>query len=155
MYRLYCILSTVPIIMINQKQNKGKKNLGSSLSLPAHGRAGARTTPFLAALFAKQKTKFGGGKARAGKNSFLPTPFLFARPSESFSEISVGIFSEKSSDFVQETQPICKVSVSRLARGFAPRFGGRIFKQFPNEPILFRPKGESKAAIFCPKAITN
>jgi len=128
---------------------------GSSLSLPAHGRAGARATPFLAALFAKQKTKFGGGeKARAGKNSFPPTPFLFARPSE-FSEISVGIFAEKSSDFVQETQPICKVCVSRLARGFAPRFGGRIFKQFPNEPILFRPKGESKAAIFCPKAITN
>jgi len=56
---------------------------GSSLSLPAHGRAGARATPFLAALFAKQKTKFGGGgKARAGKNSFPLTPFLFARPSD-------------------------------------------------------------------------
>ena len=54
---------------------------GSSLSLPAHGRAGARTTSSLAALFAKQKTKFGGGtpvverfafttgqEARAGKN---------------------------------------------------------------------------------------
>jgi len=89
---------------------------GSSLSLPAHGRAGARATPFLAALFAKQKTKFGGGKAllrlsasdgqaRAGKNSFPPTPFLFARPSEFFSEISVGIFAEKSSDFIQEAQP--------------------------------------------------
>jgi hypothetical protein len=100
-------------------------------------------------------TKFGGGKARAGKNSFPPTPFLFARPSEFFSKVSVGIFAEKSSDFVQKSQPICKVLVSRLARGFAPRFGGRIFKQFPNEPILFRPKGESKAAIFCPKAITN
>ena len=34
---------------------------GSSLSLPAHGRAGARATSLLAALFAKQKTKFGGG----------------------------------------------------------------------------------------------
>ena len=34
---------------------------GSSLSLPAHGRAGARATPFFTALFAKQKTKFGGG----------------------------------------------------------------------------------------------
>ena len=33
---------------------------GSSLSLPAHGRAGARAT-LLVALFAKQKTKFGGG----------------------------------------------------------------------------------------------
>jgi len=50
--------------MINQKQSKGKRILGSSLSLPAHGRAGARATPFLAAFFAERKTKFGGGKAR-------------------------------------------------------------------------------------------
>jgi len=73
--------------------------------LPAHGRVGARATPFLAAFFAKRKTKFGGGKARAGKNSFPPTPFLFARPSE-ISEISVRIFAEKSSDFVQDKQPL-------------------------------------------------
>jgi hypothetical protein len=51
-------------------------------------------------------TKFGGGKARAGKNSFPPTPFLFARPSEFFSKVSVGIFAEKSSDFVQKSHPI-------------------------------------------------
>jgi len=35
-----------------------------------------------------------------------PTPFLFARPSEFFSEISVRIFAEKGSDFIQETQHI-------------------------------------------------
>ena len=104
---------------------------GSSLSLPAHGRAGARTTSSLAALFAKQKTKFGGGtpvverfafttgqEARAGKNFypvgsrsdsfgvFPPTPFLFARPSVRFSapplaEQSVGVLLEKGSSFVQ------------------------------------------------------
>ena len=47
---------------------------------------GASTTSFfLAAHFAKRNTKFGGGgKARAGKNSFPPTPFLFARPSVRF-----------------------------------------------------------------------
>jgi len=82
---------------------------GSSLSLPAHGRAGARATLlFLAALFAKQKTKFGGGgtpvverfafttgqEARAGKNSFPPTPFLFARPSENYQNSASG-FSRK------------------------------------------------------------
>jgi hypothetical protein len=39
----------------------------------------------LAAHFARQNTKFGGGgKARAGKNFFPPTPFLFARPSVKF-----------------------------------------------------------------------
>jgi len=68
------------------------------------------------------------------------------------SKFGVGIFAEKSSDFVQDRQPICKVCVCRLARGFAPRFGKRIFKQFPNEPIFFRPKGERKAAIFLPKS---
>jgi len=62
---------------------------------------------FLAALFAKQKTKFGGGtpvvensvfttgqEARAGKNSFPLTPFLFARPSEFFQKSASG-FSRK------------------------------------------------------------
>ena len=59
--------------MVSKNKNLVKKK-GSSLSLPTHGRAGARATPFLAALFAtcppkpwrrrEQKTKFGGGKAR-------------------------------------------------------------------------------------------
>jgi len=40
-------------------------------------------------------TKFGGGgKARAGKNSFPPTPFLFARPSENYQKSASG-FSRK------------------------------------------------------------
>jgi hypothetical protein len=78
-----------------------------------------------------------------------------AAPERKLSKVSVRIFAEKSSDFVQDRQPICKVYVSRLARGFAPRFGKRIFKQFPNEPIFFPPKAGRKAAIFCPKAIIN
>ena len=70
--------------------------LGSSLSLPAHGRAGARATSSLAAHFAKRNTKFGGGgKARAGKNSFPPTPFLFARPSAYLFQNSASGFSLK------------------------------------------------------------
>ena len=64
---------------------------GSFLSLPAHGRAGARATSSLAAHFAKRNTKFGGGgKARAGKNSFPPTPFLFARPSGNYQKSASG-----------------------------------------------------------------
>jgi len=44
---------------------------GSSLSLPAHGWVGARATSFLAAHFAKQKTKFGGGgKARITRDIY-------------------------------------------------------------------------------------
>ena len=124
--------------MVSKNKNLVKKK-GSSLSLPAHGRAGARATLFLAAHFAKRNTKFGGGgKARAGREFIFPIPlFLPAPPERKLLKFSVGIFAEKSSDFVQDRQPICKVCVFPLARGFASRFGRRIFKQFPNESILF------------------
>ncbi|MDD3984183.1 MAG: hypothetical protein PHE11_05510 [Candidatus Omnitrophica bacterium] len=70
------------------------------------------------AHFAKQNTKFGGGgKARAGKNSFPQTPFLFARPSFKNSlKFRVWIFFEKSSDFVQNTEPNCMFGVCCLSR---------------------------------------
>ena len=85
MYRLYCILSAVSIIMINQKQNKGKQNIGSFLLLPAYGRVG-QGQHFLAAYFAKRNTKnCGGGKRGRGGNSFSPHPFFFPpRPSENY-----------------------------------------------------------------------
>jgi hypothetical protein len=44
-------------------------------------------------------------KARAGKNSFPPTPFLFARPSDWISEFAIRIFVKKSSDFNQKAPP--------------------------------------------------
>ncbi len=99
-------------------------------------------------------------KARAGREFLFPEPlFLPAPPERKLSEISVGIFAEEGSDFIQKRQQDCKVSVSRLARGFAPRFGGRIFKQFPNEPIFFSPEVRkqsgnlSRQSRDCPKAI--
>ena len=64
---------------------------------------------FLAAHFAKRNTKFGGdGKARMGKNSFPPTPFLFARPSDWISKLAVRIFVKKGSDFNQKAPPVGK-----------------------------------------------
>jgi len=110
--------------MIPNFQNSSNKNLGSSLSLPAHGRAGARATSSLAAHFAKQNTKFGGGgtpvverfafttgqEARAGKNSWWtstlqpPSPApeqvrygtsLFARPSENYQKSASGFSLKK------------------------------------------------------------
>jgi len=48
------------------------KILGSSLALPAHGRAGARATSSLVAHFAKQNTKFGGGGKR--RRAKIPSP---------------------------------------------------------------------------------
>jgi hypothetical protein len=49
---LSAIIYTSMILDFNESVN------GSSLSLPAHGRAGARATSFLVALFAKRKTNF-------------------------------------------------------------------------------------------------
>jgi len=88
---------------------------GSSFALPAYGRAGARATSSLAAHFAKRNTKFGGGggKARAGKNSFPPTPFLFARP-------SLKVFQNSAFGFRSAFGAKLYVA-SLLPRRFAPR----------------------------------
>jgi hypothetical protein len=65
-------------------------------------------------------TKFGGGgKARAGKNSFPQTPFLFARPSfKNSSKFGVWIFLKKSSDFVQNTEPTILVKPTDLRQKY-------------------------------------
>jgi len=47
-------------------------------------------------------------KARAGKNSFPPTPFLFACPSDWILKFGIRIFIKKSSNFVQKTPPVRK-----------------------------------------------
>jgi len=47
-----------------------------------------------------------GQEARAGREFIFPTPlFLPAPPDRKFSKVSVRIFAEKSSDFVQDRQP--------------------------------------------------
>ena len=125
---MYYCSEVIYIVMIPNILIYSNENKGSSLSLPAHGRAGARATPFLVALFAKQKTKFGGGgKARAGKNSF-PQPPSFCPPERKLSKVSVWIFAEKSSDFVQDRQHIQNISdnyrryfVCAAGLGFEPR----------------------------------
>ena len=116
---------------IISKLNKSVNQKGSSLSLPAHGRAGARATPSLAAHFAKQNTKFGGGgtpeaerfafatgqEARAGKNSFPPTPFLFARPSENYQNSASGFSLKKVRiSFRTDSQHQRSIVVDRKAR---------------------------------------
>jgi len=159
--------------------------------LPAHGRAGARATSLLAALFAKRKTKFGGGgkallrlsasdgQAMAGKNSFPPTPFLFARPSVKVFQNSAFGFSLKKVriSFSVRSQIVCCEFIASALRASAGRlysicqdfFGSiatfcenktrfAVAKQRINKvykPILFiPPKAESKAIIFnSPKAI--
>ena len=148
---------------------------------------------FLAAHFAKRITKFGGGgtpeavpysldatgqEARAGKNSFPPTPFLFARPSANLFQNSAFGFSLKKVriSFRVRSQIVCCEFVASALRASAGRlysicqdFLGSIAtfcesktrfavaQQRINEvyePILFiPPSAESKAIIFSPKAI--
>src|SRR3990167_6213011 len=100
--------------------------LGSSLSLPAclcvnarrqaHGWVGTRATSFfLGGVFCRAKyeirrrRKNRNRKARAGKNSFPPTPFLFARPSVQLlpreARQSVRVLFKKGSSFVQQLRP--------------------------------------------------
>ncbi|MFA4818646.1 MAG: hypothetical protein WC621_02265 [Patescibacteria group bacterium] len=153
--------------------------LGSSLMLRANGQGGSSAT-VLAAHFAKRNTKFGGGgKARTGKNSFPPTPFLFARPSLKVFQNSAFGFSLKKVriSFSVRSQIVCCEFIASALRASAGRlysicqdFLGSIAtfcesktrfavaKQRINEvyePILlFPPKAESKAIIFnSPKTI--
>ncbi|MDP6571412.1 MAG: hypothetical protein QF747_01065 [Patescibacteria group bacterium] len=47
-------------------------------------------------------------KARAGKNSFPPTPFLFARPSDWILKFGIRIFVKKCSNINQKTPPVLR-----------------------------------------------
>src|SRR3989344_940006 len=72
-------------------------------------------------------------KARAGKNSFPPTPFLFARPSVQFGARSAPSVPFKiGSDFVKQTHH------NQTFRNFADRFSrakrGRVWKHWLAAP---------------------
>ena len=107
----------------------------------------------IAKIFERVKNKIGGApakraevKARAGREFLFPEPFFFPAPPErKISEISVGIFAEKSSDFIQETQPFRKVSASRL--------GGRIFKQFQTSQSFFARRAKAKRQFSAQKQL--
>ena len=69
-------------------------------------------------------------KARAGKNSFPPTPFLFARPSNWILKFGIQIFGKKCSNFVQKTPPIFTFcEIVRICLG-AKRLGMVFFRNF-------------------------
>ena len=90
--------------MMFSKQNKGRKNVVCARA------GGANTTPILAAHFAKQNTKFGGGgkRGRAKIPSPQPPSFLPARAFRfcARSAQSFGVLLKKCSNFVQKTPPI-------------------------------------------------
>ena len=129
------------------------KYLGSSLMLRANGQGGSSAT-VLAAHFAKRNTKFGGGgKARAGKNSFPPTPFLFARPSGNLFQNSAFGFSLKKVriSFRVRSQIVCSAFVASALRASAGRLYS-ICQDFFGSIATFC---ESKKRFAPPKAEIN
>ena len=124
------------------------------------------STHSLAAHFAKRNTKNCGGEKRSGESEggqkFLPpNPLPFCPPERSVSVLprearqSVGILFKMSSDFFQQTPP---KTICRLARGFAPRFGGHFGKIIPRIFEINRQFSRRKAAVhkllslYCGKA---
>ena len=95
---------------------------------------GANTTPILAAHFAKQNTKFGGGGKRGRAKIPSPQPPSFL-PAQAFrfcarSAQSFGVLLKKYSNFVQKTPPIftfCEIVRNCLG---AKRLGMVFFRNF-------------------------
>jgi len=123
------------------------QNIVSSLMLRANGQGGSSAT-VLAAHFAKRNTKFGGGgKARAGKNSFPPTPFLFARPSDWILKFGIRIFVKKSSNINQKTPPIFTFcEIVRISLG-AKRLGMVFFRYFEGIFEIARQRAVGNAEV--------
>ncbi len=69
-------------------------------------------------------------KARAGKNSFPPTPFLFARPSDWILKFGIRIFVKKCSNFVQKTPPRITFQKIKVGSLGAKRLGMVFFRNF-------------------------
>ncbi len=112
----------------SRKVNKGRKNVVCARE------GGANTTSFLAAHFAKQNTKFGGGgkRGRAKISSPQPPSFLPARAFRfcALRAQSFGVLLKKCSNFVQKTPPIftfCEIVRNSLG---AKRLGMVFFRNF-------------------------
>jgi len=117
--------------------------------LCAHGRAGQTQHLFSWRRISQSEIRNSAAaeknwnrKARAGKNSFPPTPFLFARPSDWISKLRIRVFVKKSSNINQKTPPIftfCEIVRNSLG---AKRLG----MVFPREnPSIF--EGERKRPL--------
>ena len=114
---------------------------------------GASTTPFIAARFAKQNTKFGGGGKRGRAKipspqppSFLPArAFQFCAPH--FAGQSFGVLLKKCSNFVQETPPSFTFSeIERCCLG-AKRLGMVFFRNFEGIFEIARQRAVGNAEV--------
>ena len=86
-------------------------------------------------------------KARAGKNSFPPTPFLFARPSDWILKFGIRILLKKSSNINQKTPPIftfCEIVRNSLG---AKRLGMVFFRNLKGIFEIARQRAVGNAEV--------
>jgi hypothetical protein len=112
---------------------------------------GANTTPFMAAHFAKQNTKFGGGgkRGRAKIPSPQPPSFLPARAFRfcARSAQSFRVLLKKCSNFVQKTPPSFTFSeIERCCLG-AKRLGMVFFRNFEGIFEIARQRAVGNAEV--------
>ena len=112
---------------------------------------GANTTPFMAAHFAKQNTKFGGGgkRGRAKIPSPQPPSFLPARAFRfcARSAQSFGVLLKKSSNINQKRPPNCTLcEIVRNSLG-AKRLGMVFFRNFEGIFEIARQRAVGNAEV--------
>ena len=122
--------------------------------LCAHGRAGQTQHLFSWRRISQSEIrnsvaagKNWNRKARAGKNSFPPTPFLFARPSDWVSKFGIRIFVKKSSNINQKTPPIftfCEIVRNSLG---AKRLGMVFFRNLKGIFEIARQRAVGNAEV--------
>ena len=98
--------------------------------------------------------------------AFPPTPFLFARTSENYQKSASGFSRKKVRILFRTDSQFVKFAFpASLGAEFTPHTAcccagplasaNEFSSNFQTSQSFFRPKGERKATIFCPKAITN
>ena len=121
--------------------------------LCAHGRAGQTQLPFWRRISQSEirnsaaAEKNWNRKARAGKNSFPPPPFLFARPSDWILNFGIRIFVKKCSNINQKTPPIftfCEIVRNSLG---AKRLGMVFFRNFEGIFEIARQRAVGNAEV--------
>ena len=144
--------------MIPQTSKIRKRILGSSLSLPAHGKGWGKGNTFSCGAFCEAKYEIRrwrnpssrtlcvhyGARSEGGQKFLVdthsPTPLPFCPPERKLSKFSVRIFAEKSSDFVQDRQHCTIFSIFRLVLRLAASRLGAVWGQISEIFFVLRAK---------------